>query len=282
MPQCHYNNLTKAKVLCEISVLVPFLYFPCFAFGFCLSVLLLCLQSWHSLPLPSSMDGRMVICFPPAITDCLLRDMARHPSSVAPCSGVVSAQHPERPQRNCPKHRPHCSQPRGFALCCHLCLTLIGVSREMELLSGADAQSREAEKIQGMRRELGTVTYGGGDAEGYCQKQNVWQLLGTDLHCKYYSFHSNIKLESKASVLVELFFVFILLGNTMVCAVCCLTETSLSSVMKRFCWSLAKRIWRELSVSVLRTGISLAAWMLSWGHAEQLSIWLCASLAHLQ
>lgn len=42
----------------------------------------------------------------------------------------------------------------------------------------------------------------GGDAEGYCQKQNVWQLLGTDLHCKYHIFHSNIKLESKASVLM--------------------------------------------------------------------------------
>lgn len=45
------------------------------------------------------------------------------------------------------------------------------------------------------------VTYGGGDAEGYCQKQNVWQPLGTDLHCKHCIFHSNVKLKSKTSVL---------------------------------------------------------------------------------
>lgn len=38
------------------------------------------------------------------------------------------------------------------------------------------------------------------NAEGYCQKRNIWQPLGTDLHYKYYILHSNLKPESKASM----------------------------------------------------------------------------------
>lgn len=37
------------------------------------------------------------------------------------------------------------------------------------------------------------------NAGDYCQKQNVWQPLGTDLHCKYYILHSDLRPESKAS-----------------------------------------------------------------------------------
>lgn len=79
MSQCQCNNLTKAKVLCEISVWVPFLHLSCFAFGFCHSVLLLCLQLWHSLPFPSSMGGRSG-----RISSCCHRDVARPPSTVPP------------------------------------------------------------------------------------------------------------------------------------------------------------------------------------------------------
>lgn len=68
----------------------------------------------------------------------------------------------------------------------------------------------------------------------------------------------------------ELLLVFILLGSTTVRVVCPLTKNTWSSVTKRFCWSLAERISRQLALSVLRTGSSVAAWMLSWGHAELL------------
>ena len=76
--------------------------------------------------------------------------------------------------------------------------------------------------------------------------------------------------------------VLILLGDAMVHAVWCLTEATWSSVTKRFGWSLAERISRWLALSVVRTGSSIAAQMLSRGHAEQLFAQLCVILAHLQ
>lgn len=81
----------------------------------------------------------------------------------------------------------------------------------------------------------------------------------------------------------ELLLVFALLGDTVVHAVCCHAKPALlPSIMKRFRWSLAERISRQLVCSGLRTVSSVAARMLSWGHAEQLSACLCAALAHLQ
>lgn len=71
------------------------------------------------------------------------------------------------------------------------------------------------------------VTYGGGRCTGLLPEAKCLELLGTDLHCKYYIIHSSIKLESKASVLmVNCYLCSSCWEATMVCVVCCLTETS--------------------------------------------------------
>lgn len=118
------------------------------------TVLLLCPQSWHSLPSPSSMGGRMGIFFPPAATDCLLGRCGKAPLLCSPqprCSGVVSAQHPERLQRNCPKlrHRPPLLTAQ------RPCLMLPSVADPHWSLQGNGASGWGSCTEQGSREELG-------------------------------------------------------------------------------------------------------------------------------
>lgn len=211
MPPCQCNNLIKTKVLLlEISALAPFIHFPCSAFGSSHSLLLLCPQPWHSMPFPSSVGGRMGVCFPPsAATNCLpgrCRQSLPPPLGCRHCSAAPCQAVPVQWARSTLSDFKVTAQSRSIVPTAHGPGALLNVvicgwaSATSQSLQGYGASGWGRCAEQGSKETGREEMAGDGDIwwgamqEGYCQKQNVWQPLGTDLHYKYYILHSKARV----------------------------------------------------------------------------------------